>query len=100
MPRHDDVAAEVRVCESVGQLSIVVNSESRNIRAQTVTAMFWRFFGTYSLLLLAAIGLLGGVVLARVERYSLEQIEESLRTKAVLIGEALRGPPGGVGSGL
>ncbi|HTK78777.1 MAG TPA: HAMP domain-containing protein, partial [Gemmataceae bacterium] len=62
--------------------------------------MFWRFFGTYSLLLLAAIGLLGGVVLARVERYSLEQIEESLRTKAVLIGEALRGPPGGVGSGL
>jgi two-component system phosphate regulon sensor histidine kinase PhoR len=62
--------------------------------------MFWRFFGTYSLLLLAAIGLLGGVVLARVERYSLEQIEESLRTKAVLIGEALRDRPAGAGRGL
>lgn len=52
--------------------------------------MFWRLFGTYSVLLLAAIGLLGVVVLARVERYSLEQIEESLRTKAVLIGAGLR----------
>jgi len=55
--------------------------------------MFWRLFGTYSALLLASIGLLGAVVLARVERYSLEQIEESLRTKAVLIGEALRERP-------
>jgi len=57
--------------------------------------MFWRLFGTYSALLLAAIGLLGSVILARVERYSLEQIEDSLRAKAVLIGEVLRDRPAG-----
>jgi hypothetical protein len=62
--------------------------------------MFWRLFGTYGALLLAAIGLLGGVILTRVERYSLEQTEDSLRAKAILVGEALRDRPTGVKSDL
>ena len=53
--------------------------------------MFWRLFGTFSILLLAAIGLLGLVVIGRVEKYFLNQLENSLRSKAVLLREAVRG---------
>lgn len=55
--------------------------------------MFWRLFGTYALLLLATVGFLGTIVVGRVERYHLERIEESLRTKAILIREAVRDRP-------
>ena len=57
--------------------------------------IFWRVFGTYGVLLVSAIGLLGMVVVGRVEQHFLQQIEGSLRIKAVLVREAVRGWPGG-----
>jgi two-component system phosphate regulon sensor histidine kinase PhoR len=53
--------------------------------------MFWRLFGTYGLLLLAAIGVLGAVVVQRVERYYAQQLAERLRTKTFLIREIVQG---------
>src|SRR5437868_4457613 len=55
--------------------------------------MFWRLFGTYGVLWLAAIGVLGWVIVGRVETQYLGQIEDSLRTKAVLLREITRGRP-------
>src|SRR5580704_4613075 len=52
--------------------------------------MFWRLFGTYGLLLLAAIGVLGAVVVTRVGRLYEKQLEERLRTKAFLVQEIVR----------
>src|SRR5260370_32736548 len=54
---------------------------------------FWRLFGTYGVLLLSAIGLLGALVVDRVEQQYLDRIEEGLRTKAILVREAVRGRP-------
>jgi two-component system phosphate regulon sensor histidine kinase PhoR len=51
---------------------------------------FWRLFGAFGVLLLATLGLLGVVIVGRVERHYLEQIEASLRTKAVLVREVAR----------
>ncbi|HEV3255536.1 MAG TPA: ATP-binding protein [Gemmataceae bacterium] len=51
--------------------------------------MFWRLFSTYGILLLSAIGLLGVVIVGRVERHYLEQIEEDLHTRAVLVGQVV-----------
>jgi two-component system phosphate regulon sensor histidine kinase PhoR len=53
--------------------------------------MFWRLFGSFSILLLGAIAVLGVVIVSRVERHFLQQAEESLRNKAVLLREALVG---------
>ena len=53
--------------------------------------IFWRIFGTYGVLLVAAIGLLGILVVGRVERHFLQQIEGSLRIKAILVREAVAG---------
>src|SRR5438309_7061464 len=55
--------------------------------------MFWRLFGTFSLLLLFAIGLVGVVIVGRVERHFLSQIEDSLCTKAILVREVTRDRP-------
>ncbi len=52
--------------------------------------MFWRLFGTCSFLLLSAIGLLGILIISRVQQHNLAQIEESLRTKAILVREVVR----------
>ena len=52
---------------------------------------FWRLFAAYGLLWLTAIGLLGVVILARVEEQFLGQIEERLRSKALLVREVVRG---------
>jgi two-component system phosphate regulon sensor histidine kinase PhoR len=57
--------------------------------------MFWRLFGTSGVLLLSTIGLLGMVIVGRVEKHYLEQIEDSLRTKAILVREAVRKRPDG-----
>jgi two-component system phosphate regulon sensor histidine kinase PhoR len=54
--------------------------------------IFWRLFATYSLLVLLAIGLLGTVIVRRVEQHSLQHIEEGLRTSAVIVRDALRDP--------
>ena len=55
--------------------------------------MFWRLFGLYMRLLLGAIGLLGFVIVGRVKQHYLEQVEESLRTKAILVREMVRDRP-------
>jgi two-component system phosphate regulon sensor histidine kinase PhoR len=55
--------------------------------------MFWRLFGTFGGLLLAAIGLLGFVFIHREERHYLQQIEENLRSKAILVREVIRDRP-------
>src|SRR5436305_1244992 len=57
------------------------------------STMFWRLFGIYSVLLLSAIGLLGVVIVSRVEQHNLEQIEDTLRAKAVLVREVVRDRP-------
>src|SRR5262249_5957343 len=51
---------------------------------------FWRLFGASSVLLLAAIGLLGAVIVGRVERHTLEHIAESLRARALLVADTVR----------
>jgi two-component system phosphate regulon sensor histidine kinase PhoR len=55
--------------------------------------MFWRLFGTFAGLLLATIIVLGIIVLNRVEKHFLQQIEESLEAKAILVRESLEGEP-------
>jgi two-component system phosphate regulon sensor histidine kinase PhoR len=51
--------------------------------------MLWRLFGSYGILLLSSISVLGMVIVARVEQQQLRLIEESLRTRAQLIAEAV-----------
>ena len=55
--------------------------------------MFWRLFVTYGLLVLCALGLVGLVIVKQVQRQYLGQIEDSLRAKAVLVREVVRGRP-------
>jgi two-component system phosphate regulon sensor histidine kinase PhoR len=55
--------------------------------------MFWRLFLAYGLLILGAVGLLGIVLAGRVERQHQRQINEMLRTRALLVREAFRGEP-------
>ena len=55
--------------------------------------MFWRLIGTYGVLLVASIGLLGLVVERRAEQRESQQIKERLRTRALLVREAVRGLP-------
>src|SRR5262245_35180875 len=62
--------------------------------------MFWSLFGSISLLLLAAIGLLGLLIVPRVQRHVLKQIESSLETKAILVREVVRHQPAGPPSAL
>ncbi len=52
--------------------------------------MFWRLSLAYTLLLLAAVGLLDLIVLGRVERFNLERVEADLRIKSVLVREVVR----------
>ncbi len=54
---------------------------------------FWRLFLASGALILAAIGLLGFIIVGRVERHSLEQIEESLRARALLVRAAVQDRP-------
>lgn len=51
---------------------------------------FWRLFGTYGLLVLSSIGVLGKVLVDRVEEHFLQQTEESLRARAIVAREAVR----------
>jgi two-component system phosphate regulon sensor histidine kinase PhoR len=53
--------------------------------------MFWRLFGTFAALILLAIGGLGLVIGHRVEAHELQRIEATLRSKAILVEEAVRG---------
>jgi two-component system phosphate regulon sensor histidine kinase PhoR len=61
--------------------------------------MFWRLFGAYAALLLAAIAILGFVLANRFHRYYHHQINERLRTRLALIREMVRDwPVGKMGS--
>lgn len=51
---------------------------------------FWRLFGAFALLVLASNALLGFVVVGRVQENEMRQIEESLRTKALVVEEDVR----------
>jgi two-component system phosphate regulon sensor histidine kinase PhoR len=55
--------------------------------------MFWRLFGTYSVLLVVSTAFLGMVLAGRVERHHQRQVFTSLRTKAVLVREMVRDWP-------
>ncbi len=57
---------------------------------------FLRLFSTFGMLLLGSIAFLGIVVLNRVQENLLQQIEDSLRIKAVLVREALAEMPPGL----
>jgi two-component system, OmpR family, phosphate regulon sensor histidine kinase PhoR len=55
--------------------------------------MFWRLFATYGVLLLAAIGLLGAVLSARMQQHYEQQVEDALRTRLRLVSEVVRDWP-------
>jgi two-component system phosphate regulon sensor histidine kinase PhoR len=67
-----------------------MNREPVMLRSWT----FWRLFGTFGLLWLLSIGLLGVVVAAQVDGYEWERITNSVRVRAVLTRDALRGQTG------
>jgi two-component system phosphate regulon sensor histidine kinase PhoR len=52
--------------------------------------IFWRLFGTFGLLLLASMALLGVVLARRVEQHYQKQIRDNLLTRAVLVQEAFQ----------
>jgi two-component system phosphate regulon sensor histidine kinase PhoR len=52
--------------------------------------MFWRLFGASGVLLLACIGLSGWLIVHRVEQHYLQQIEDNLSSKAILVREVIR----------
>jgi two-component system, OmpR family, phosphate regulon sensor histidine kinase PhoR len=52
--------------------------------------MFWRLFILFAALLLASLGLLGVVLLGRVEQYFRAQVEENLKAQALLVEEVVR----------
>ena len=53
-------------------------------------SMFWQMFFAFGLLITLALGGLGGVAGAWVERQQLQQIEERLKSKALLLQEIVR----------
>jgi two-component system phosphate regulon sensor histidine kinase PhoR len=53
--------------------------------------VFWRLFLAFAVLILSALTVLGVLIVHRVERYFLDQLEAGLRTKAVLVREVARG---------
>jgi two-component system phosphate regulon sensor histidine kinase PhoR len=50
---------------------------------------FWWLFGSFGVLILASIGVLGALIESRVDDDYLRQIEDSLRTKVILVREAV-----------
>jgi two-component system phosphate regulon sensor histidine kinase PhoR len=54
---------------------------------------FWRYFLSSAVLIVAAVGLLGFFIVSRVEKHSLEQLEDTLRARAILVGEVVRDRP-------
>jgi two-component system, OmpR family, phosphate regulon sensor histidine kinase PhoR len=62
--------------------------------------MFWRLFGAYSVLVLNAIGVLGALVVHRVEQHEMQQIQDNLQTRAVLVREIVHDLPSGGATSL
>src|SRR6516225_5918656 len=55
--------------------------------------LFWQVFLAFGLLILLSVGALGGVIGAWVENQALSQVEEHLKSKALLVREIVRGRP-------
>jgi two-component system phosphate regulon sensor histidine kinase PhoR len=55
--------------------------------------IFWRLFLASGTLIIAAIGTLGFVIVSRVERHSIEEIDETLKSRAILVREVQQGRP-------
>lgn len=55
--------------------------------------MFWHLFGTFGLLVLCALGIVGWLVLGRMERHALDHVQETLWARAILVAEAVRDAP-------
>lgn len=53
--------------------------------------MFWQLFGSLGVLWLVSFGLLGMLIMNRVEEASRRQLEERLHSKAILLKEMVRG---------
>src|SRR5262249_13899477 len=53
--------------------------------------MFWRLFILYGVLLLLALGVLGALIVGRVEQHYEHQIEDDLRARALLIRDLVQG---------
>jgi two-component system, OmpR family, phosphate regulon sensor histidine kinase PhoR len=51
---------------------------------------FWRLFGSYGVLWLASIGLLGTVIVSRADHYARQRIEDGLHTDALFVEDAVR----------
>src|SRR5438477_5406703 len=54
-------------------------------------SMFWQTFLAFSLLIVLALGAVGVVVGAWIERQALLQVEERLKSKAIMLREIVRG---------
>jgi two-component system phosphate regulon sensor histidine kinase PhoR len=65
----------------------------REIMSLGRSRTFWRLFGTFGLLVLAAVIVLGALLSSRIERHEMQQVEESLHIKAVLVEAAVRHIP-------
>jgi two-component system phosphate regulon sensor histidine kinase PhoR len=52
---------------------------------------FWRLFLTYGVLWIGSVGLLGAIVVQRMEQVFLRQAEEQLQSRAALLREVVRG---------
>src|SRR5262245_49646594 len=55
--------------------------------------MFWQLFGTYGLVIVGSVVLLGFVVGSQTERNEMAELEERLRTNAKLLAEIVRDRP-------
>ncbi len=55
---------------------------------------YWRLLGTYGLLVLTSIGLLGSIVLGRVEQHFLLQVEDNLKIRVTLVEHWVRNARG------
>jgi two-component system phosphate regulon sensor histidine kinase PhoR len=55
--------------------------------------MFWRLFGAYSVLVLCAIGVLGILILHRVEQHEMQHIQDNLQARAVFLRQDVQGRP-------
>jgi two-component system phosphate regulon sensor histidine kinase PhoR len=54
-------------------------------------SMFWQIFLAFGVLIVISLGALGGVVGAWVEQRALQEVEEHLKSKAILLQEIVRG---------
>lgn len=67
-------------------------AESYNIRMWR-SRIFWRLFGAYGLLLIASFGLLGSLLLGRMENHLLQEIQRGLEMKTLFLRDLVTQQP-------